>query len=288
MEVPLAARLTLGRAATQRIAEAIGADVLHIKGTAVDPVLRPSQTSGTDIDILVRPAHVDALDAELRHHGWAVHSSFRDGSPFGHAQTYVHPQWGVLDLHRFFPGIRRDPTVAFERLWRKRATIDIAGVSCAVPDLPGQAVILLLNAARGGSHALSDPHFAWRTLDPDVQDQVRIERDALLARVGVAAALGELDTHRRAPDYLLWKAISQGGTRLAEWTGRVRAAHGVRAKAEVLRHAATVNRDQLAHRLDRNPTRRDVLIEAVARPARGITELARAARWRKGTLSDQE
>ena len=107
--VPLAVRLLLGRAAVQVIASDAGADLLHIKGNAVDTSLRAREAPGTDIDVMARPTHVPRLHDELLRHGWVVYSSFRYGSPFGHAQTYRHPDWGYLDLHRMFPGI---PTTA--------------------------------------------------------------------------------------------------------------------------------------------------------------------------------
>jgi hypothetical protein len=127
VSVPLAVRLLLGRAAVQVIAADIEADLLHIKGNAVDKALRPRDAPGTDIDVMVRPTHVGALDDALARHGWLVYSSFIYGSPFGHAQTYRHPDWGYLDLHRMFPGIRRDPEEAFDELWRDRPVLDGPG-----------------------------------------------------------------------------------------------------------------------------------------------------------------
>ena len=115
--VPLWVRLRFGRAALQVVADEIGADVLHIKGNAADPSLRPSEAYGTDVDILVRPAHVARLDRALRSRGWRVYSTFVYGSPFGHAQTYLHDAWGYLDLHRWFPGFRTAPDAAFDRMW---------------------------------------------------------------------------------------------------------------------------------------------------------------------------
>ena len=124
--VPLAVRLLLGRAAVQVIAGDVAADVLHIKGNAVDASLRPREAPGSDIDVMVRPEHVPRLHDALLQHGWVVYSSFVYGSPFGHAQTYRHPDWGYLDLHRMFPGIRLEPERAFDVLWQDRAERDFA------------------------------------------------------------------------------------------------------------------------------------------------------------------
>src|SRR5687768_8109198 len=106
--VPLEVRLRFGRAAVQVVADRIDAAVLHIKGDAVDPSLRPTHV-GTDVDILVRPADVSRLDRAIRLDGWKLYSTFTYGSPFGHAQTYLHDTWGYLDMHRAFPGVRLDP-----------------------------------------------------------------------------------------------------------------------------------------------------------------------------------
>ena len=107
-------------------------------------------TSGTDVDILVRPADVSRLDRAIRREGWRLYSTFAYGSPFGHAQTYLHETWGYLDLHRAFPGIRLDPASAFDVLDRDGSLIDEVGIACRVPGIDAQAVLLLLNAARAG------------------------------------------------------------------------------------------------------------------------------------------
>ena len=55
VSVPLAVRLLLGRAAVQVIAAEVEADLLHIKGNAVDKALRERDAPGADIDVMVRP-----------------------------------------------------------------------------------------------------------------------------------------------------------------------------------------------------------------------------------------
>ncbi|GAA1469066.1 hypothetical protein GCM10017607_19030 [Microbacterium thalassium] len=275
--IPLTVRLHLGRAAIQIVADEIGADLLHIKGDAVETEFRPTGLAGTDVDVLVRPQSVGAVDAALRAHGWSVYSTFLFGSPFGHAQTYSHPVWGYVDIHRIFPGIRADPAAAFERMWRGRLEKSFGGVACPTPGRVEQALILVLNAARSGTSAARDLHRVWRSSSHEQQQAIRALARDLDAGTAFAAAIGELDDHRREPDYRLWKAVSQGGTRAEEWWGRLRAAPTARDAAAILVRSLQVNVEHLTHELGRTPTRTEIAREFFARPARGIRELVRRA-----------
>jgi hypothetical protein len=276
--IPLGVRLRLGRAAIQTIAERAGADVLHIKGDAVDPELRPHLHGGTDIDILVRPAHVTALDRALRGYGWSVYTTFANGSPFGHAQTYKHPLWGYVDVHRLFPGIGLDPGAAFTRLWRDRTSMDFAGKDCPVPARTEQATVLALNAARGRSDSLQDLRRVW--FDASEQERAGIEAVVadLDARTAFDAAIGQLERHRGKREYRLWRAVSENGTRLDEWRGRLSAAPTLRKRALILLRAPMVNVEHLGHELGRPPTRPEIVREFFARPLRGLSEVRRRRR----------
>jgi hypothetical protein len=271
-DVPLEVRLHLGRAAVQTIADASGVDLLHIKGDAVDPVVRPSRNPGTDIDVMVRPDQIDVMDRALREHAWQLYTTFQNGSPFGHAQTYLHQGWGYLDMHRRFPGIRLDPARAFDRLWRERGWMDFAGVACPVPTVPAQSAILLLNAARGRGGAPFDVQRLWTDATPEKRAAIAAEIDALDARLAWDAAVGDLERHRGDREYLLWRAVSRGGTRAEEWWGRVVAQPSMRARVAVAAHLLLVNREHLALRLGREPKRREIVAEFLARPLRGIRE----------------
>jgi hypothetical protein len=273
--VPLNVRLRLGRAAVQTIADRESIDLLHIKGDAVHPSLRPALAAGTDIDVLVRPAHVESLDIALRRLGWRIYSTFDNGSPFGHAQTYHHDVWGYLDLHRFFPGVGRDASLAFDHLWASRSTLSFGGVSCPVPQIAAQAAILILNSARAGSHKGGDMDPAWNEASAEDRERVESEIDALDARLGFDTALGDLERHRGDRGYRLWRAVSQGGSRIDEWWGRVRAAPTMAAKVRVISRAVQVNVEHLSLELGRQPTRIEVAREFVARPVRGARELWR-------------
>lgn len=268
--VPLRVRLRFGRAAVQVVADKIGLDVLHIKGDAADLSLRP-EFSGTDVDVLVRPAHVAALDRALRARGWRVYSTFVYGSPFGHAQTYLHDAWGYLDLHRWFPGIRVDPEVAFERMWIDSDEVDFAGVGCRVPSIAAQAVLLVLNSARARGSG-RDLVLSWTDASPERRAAVDALVEELDARVAFAASTGDLEHYRNQRDYRLWKVVSEGGTRSEEWWARVRSAPSLGAAVLVAARAPFVNVEHLSIELGRAPTCREVAAAFIARPRRMFAE----------------
>lgn len=273
--VPLSIRLRLGRAAVQTIADAAAVDLLHIKGDAIDTALMRRST-GTDIDVLVRPADIERLHRGLLQHGWRVYSTYLAGSPFGHAQTYGHDAWGYVDVHRLFPGVRADPSAAFERLWETRGGMDFGGIRCEIPGRAEQAAILVLNSARNPGSG--DLDHVWRSADAEAQRQILAVIDDLDAHTAFAAATGRLDDVRSNRDYLLWKAISEGGTRTQEWWGRIRAARSPGEAWAIAARAPLVNIEHLEHTLGHPPTRREIVIEFFARPARVLREQARR-RW---------
>lgn len=264
----------------QHLADSMGVDLLHIKGAAVDPSLRPSGYAGSDVDVMVRPDQFARLDPALRSHGWRLYTTFASGSPFGHAQTYLHDSWGYIDVHRFFPGIRVAPGPAFERLWRDRHRIEIAGIGCHVPDLPAQSLVLILNAARSTPAARYDLAAAWTDAPDDRRAEISSLVEDLDARVAFAAAFGDLERFRGERDYRLWKVVSEGGTRTEEWWSRVRAAPTFADALRVIARAPLVNVDHLAARLGRRPTRREVVAEFFGRPARAIGEAWRGMQRR--------
>ncbi|MET0885211.1 MAG: 2-nitropropane dioxygenase [Mycetocola sp.] len=272
-DVSIRVRLHFGRAAVQLVAVQAGIDLLHLKGNATDPSLREAEAAGTDVDILVRPSQVRALHAAILIHGWELYSTFEDGSPFAHAQTYLHPQWGYLDVHRRFPGIGLDDEAAFSRLWEFRSSTPFCDIPCDVPSVAAQAVILMLNAARTGRTQGVDLERAWFDASVDARISVDEEVEKLDARLAFDAAQGELERHRGEREYRLWKAVSRRGGRLEEWWGRLLAAPSIRAKATVLVRAGLVNVEHLGHRLGHAPSRGEIVREFFARPARGAWEL---------------
>lgn len=276
---PWGARLQLGHAAIQRVAEANGIDLLHVKGFALDESLAWPGRIGSDIDVLVRPAHLRRLVAGLRRAGWRRTIGFDQGSSFGHSLAMRHDNWGNADVHRFFPGLTRDPAAGFEILWRDRSTRDIAGVVCDVPSLAAQALVMIVHAGR--THDDPRAEHDLRTVWLDAPEPRRAEILALVgeigAEVGFAAATGDLDRYRDRREYLLWKVASHGGTRLEEWRARLVAAGPWRA-LRVLALAPLVNVEHLHEVLGRAPTPREVLREFFARPIRAARE--QAQHWR--------
>ncbi|MFL6176774.1 MAG: nucleotidyltransferase family protein [Ornithinibacter sp.] len=277
LDVPLRVRVELAHAAVQALADRAGVDVLHVKGPAVHPGLRDSGRAGTDVDVIVRPSGVEALMGALDAHGWRVETTFDAGSAFDHAANLYHPSWGLLDVHRHYPGMDRDPAGTFDRLWADRTCMALAHVSCAVPDPIAQSLVLLLHAARtpvpGGPHPDIAPNWTDRT-DQD-RERIRALAADTGATVALAAATGHLDEHRGDPEAALWEVFVHGGDRLDEWGARWRAARGPRAKASVARRALRVNRYYLGRRIGHPPTRTDVAAEFVRRLAEGVRAVGR-------------
>ena len=271
--VPLTVRMELCHAALQHLAGGVGADVLHIKGLAADPRWR-SAGGGSDADVLVRPSHVPRMVAAVEAAGWRRRSSFRTGSPFGHAQTYWHDHLGYADVHRFFPGMGQDEAT-FEVLWAGREVAELGGVACPVPSQAAQALVLVLNETRNGARpSRSTQELTGSALGAEVA--------ALVPRVGAvvawAAATGELDRVRHHREHDLWRAITTGSGRVEEWRARVKAQPTVAGKVATVLRAPLVNTEHLANTRGRPPSRREVAAEFVDRLRRGAVEVWRARR----------
>ncbi|MFQ6173049.1 nucleotidyltransferase family protein [Oryzobacter sp. R7] len=286
--VPVAVRVELAHAAVQRLAEETGVDVLHIKGPAVHPGLRRRTSGGSDVDVIVRPDGVDRLMGALAEHGWRVETTFEAGSAFDHAANLYHPSWGLLDVHRHYPGMDRDPAASFAVLWRTRGTIELGHVPCAVPDPISQSLVLLLHAARSTTPGVEHPDVEpnWTDRTPEDRDRIRALAAETGATVALAAATGTLGEHRDDPEAALWRVFSEGGDRLDEWEARLRSARGARAKASVVLRSFGVNRYYLAQRLGHEPSRREVAVEFARRlgaAGRGLATRVRSGADRGGS-----
>ena len=285
--VPLEVRIGFAHASVQWIADRCGADLLHVKGAALDPTLVPGR-SYSDADVLARPGQVRRLLDELHGHGWVLINSFAYGSSFEHSATLRHKDFGLLDLHRIYPGTGPTPEAAFDELWRDHAVVTLGGVPCAVPSRDAQAALLLLHAARGGADpkAALDVAAVWTSADDGQRTRIRAWVDRLDAGLGFSVITGTLDEHRDDPSYDLWRVAAHGGTRLEEWRARVRAARGLRAKLGVAARSVLVNVEHLTIVRGRAVSRREIAAEFVGRPARGLREqVSRRAGRRQGDLS---
>lgn len=275
MSVPTAVRVHLAHAALQTLAREANVDLLHIKGAAIDPVIGRNRFRSSDADVFVRPTQVRAFLTALSRHGWKEVTSFASGSAFHHAANYFHEAWGMVDVHRIYPGFNAPD--AFDILWRDRSTLEIAHVECIVPSLRAQRLILLLHVARNGRGA-QDPDFerAWSGLDENERAALETLADRLHARTAFAAALGSLDAYENSPDHDLWEYFSSGNTsRLDEWKARFRAASGLSAKLQVLRQAILPNRDIIAMELRRAPTAWELVQAFFSRGLTALRELGR-------------
>ena len=223
----------------QHVADEIGVDLLHIKGAAVDPspAARPAMR-GTDVDVLVRP---DALrTGSIRRCGsTAGGSTARStyGSPFGHAQTYMHDAWGYIDVHRFFPGIRLAPEAASSGCGATAQRVEIAGVGCPVPSIA--RAVAAAHPERGAVGRRRQSNDLSPSSGSDARRRASHARSrrswpTSTRRVAFAAATGGLERYRGERDYRLWKVVSEGGSRSAEWWARVRAAPTLAAALRVV------------------------------------------------------
>ncbi|HQA31162.1 MAG TPA: 2-nitropropane dioxygenase [Propioniciclava tarda] len=276
LQVPIGLRTHLAHAVVDCVAREIGADVLHIKGPAVDDGLRPvelithddgSTTSrtvprlSTDADVLVRPSQARALVAALIKHGWSVVTRFETGSIFEHAASLWHTQLGYLDVHRRFPGVDLDAEAAFDVLWSERLERHIAHQPCPVPSTDGQRLILLLHAARGGGVRHPDAQLLWEGASADEQKRCRDLAARLDADLALAAASGRLDDFVGHPAEHLWRLLSANRepSRAEIFAARWRATPGLRARLHLLARVALLNTDHLSMRLGHAASRRDVL-----------------------------
>lgn len=273
---PIAARVHLAHAVVQKLADDRSIDLLHLKGPAVLPGLRAEGRQSSDVDVLVRPSHLERLVEALESIRFEQRTDFSTGSVFAHAANWWHDDWGWVDVHTHWPGVSVDAEAAFDVLARPGATRQIAHWDCPVPDRTAQRLILVLHSARSGG--TTDLDHSWHDADEQEQAAVRALAAELGAEVALAAGIGELELHRGAPTYLLWRYFTEGGSRLDEWRARLAAAPTVRAKAELLTAAMRVNQDHLRMELGRPPTREDLRERQRLRVRKAVAELSSRVR----------
>jgi len=274
--MPLGARVHLAHALVQKLATEGGVDLLHLKGPALLPDLRPPGRRSSDVDVLVRPSHVARLVVALESIGWEQRTDFATGSVFAHAANWWHDDWGWVDVHVHWPGVTIDAEDAYDVLAASAVIVDIAHVPCVAPDRVGQLLVLVLHSARTVGSTEAD--FAWSRTDDSEQAAVRALATTLRAEVALAAGLGELEDFRDHPTYALWRHVSTGGSRLDEWRARLAAAPTTRARAKLFADVLRVNRDHLRMELGHAPTRQDLRRRQAVRLRRAAREIARLGR----------
>lgn len=270
-------RIKLGHAALQSLADQAEVDLIHIKGYATEDGLYPPLRTSSDADVLVRPRHVARFVEAIRNRGWEEVASFESGSAFHHAATYRHDWWGPVDVHRLFPGLQEDPDTAFERLWEDRQTAQIAHFPCTVLSHLDQVLFVLLHTVRDGSRGNHDSAHLHKILSEKDFERLSQRAKELRAEIGFAAWRGTLDEYRGHPDYLLWKYMMDGGSRLTEWRARLAAERTLRGKATTLGRAFLVNTDHLAMKLGHAPTRGEITKQWFVRLGLGSRDVTRGA-----------
>jgi hypothetical protein len=292
--IPLIARTRLAHATLQAIADACGADLLHIKGAAVDPSLLPTKPDApadataeeravprlsADADVLVRPAHLKRYQAALKRYGWQRKIRLYSGGAVEHSEDWWHPELGSADVHIRFPGIRIAPERAFTDLWRERQTKGIAGRRCPVPNVDAQRLLLLLHAARNGGPASADVGHTWTSATMPQQARVRDLASAFGAEVALAGSIGRLDDYAYRPEYDLWRLLGERDADVFElWLAFVKAAPTKLDRTQAILYAVRVKADRVDLHMGRQPKAPLIMRAQFGRLGRGALGIMRMAR----------
>jgi len=294
--IPLIVRTRLAHATLQAIADACGADLLHIKGAAVDPSLLPTRPDApadataeervlprlsADADVLVRPAHLKRFQAALKRYGWQRKTRLYSGGAVEHSEDWWHPELGSADLHVRFPGIQLRRDQAFEGLWSVRNSLDLAHRPCPVPSVDAQRLLLLLHAARNGALGPADVRLAWSSATPTEQGRVQALAVRLQAEVALAAATGHLEDYADRVEYALWRIASLPDPNAFEaWLAHMNASTSIVDRARAFFYPFSFKADRLEVSLQRRPSPIEVLCLHVSRLTRGTSQLLALGRTR--------
>jgi len=294
--IPLMMRTRLAHATLQAVADECGADILHIKGAAVDASLSPQREGSpagdnvekrrlprlsADADILVRPAHLRRLETALNRYGWQRKTRLYSGGAVEHSVDWWHPELGSADVHIRFPGIQLSADLAFAEFWRERRSIHIAHRPCKVPSLDAQRLVLLLHAARNGGAQSPDVAPSWTNATTMEQGRVRELAATLRAEVALAGATGHLDDYSDRPEYDLWRLLGLPDADVFDlWVAMVRAAPTTLARARAILYAVRIKAERVELGLERRATTIKVLRVQGSRLRRaGVGTLSVGVRW---------
>jgi hypothetical protein len=135
-----------------------GVDAILLKGQGLATLLygAGNRRSFSDVDLLVDPAEFDAAEDALARLGYVNGDpDIDDVGRVVHAHMWVRTEAGSnvhppIDLHRWLPGARADPAVAWDALVARRVRVDLGGRPVAVLDRVGQAMHLATHSAQHG------------------------------------------------------------------------------------------------------------------------------------------
>jgi hypothetical protein len=174
-----------------RLASDLGIRALAIKGpVAAQQGLREPRTS-IDVDLWVDPSRHLEYCGVLEQHGWSRrfvgdrHWVLRE-----HSFTMRHAHWACeLDVHEYFPGFFAAPQSAFDHLWARRTTADVAGAPVLAVDRVGQAAVLAVHCLRDLRPGM--PVHELEYLETLVRDDFDDHERADLARAVAACGANE-------------------------------------------------------------------------------------------------
>lgn len=255
LPVPRRARLELGHALGQRLADEAGVRVLHIKGIAAEAVLPIESELSADVDLLVEPAAHARFISLLQDLETTEVVDDASRSSEGHAVEIVSHGLGVsLDVHGHFPGFRAEPATVFDVLHRRSVVVPFAGFECACLDRVSLAVLGVVHAARNPatSRARQRALARWELLEPAEVTQARRLIDEL--RAGGAAA-SVIDASGRVPrrDVALFLAHQRKASPVTLWVLTVLATPGLRGRLSVVRRALSGRSSLVVSRAEPQP-----------------------------------
>ncbi|ALS57900.1 nucleotidyltransferase family protein [Rathayibacter toxicus] len=158
------------------VGERLRVRTLFIKGPAAQLQGIRLPKLSADTDVLVREDGLSTLISALAEHGWVIRPEDPDKKYLQpHSVTMYSPNWPCdIDLHFRFPGIEADWDEAFDFLWARRETVELAHQRLSVPRSGDHLAILLLNELRNVDTSSEFPHLRQRALEraDDVLDFV--------------------------------------------------------------------------------------------------------------------
>jgi CDP-glycerol glycerophosphotransferase (TagB/SpsB family) len=298
-ELELLEAVPLAHAAVARAAADIDVRVLFFKGpVAALQGLRPERAS-QDVDALVDPARLSELTSALTGLDWVDEHLYSTPTAATYSRTHRHASWPCeLDLHTTFPGLFAPEQDAFELLWSRRESVEVAAQEVPCPDPQAHALLLALNSLR-------DPHETTKT--SQLADLVRrvsgsFDQRALLGLGRLAGELGAADTAAPflnavgAPndgigstaqeDLHAWRLRTQPAWRVATWVEGLRQ-RPLRSWPGYLWYALALSDEEL-RMADPNlpPGRRALAGARWRRLKRGAAALPRAVRTMRAVNHD--